>query len=513
MLTGDTLYSQGEREKQMAAAVESDLIIMTSELLDSLTRRAKSERYDWMTKETALLIADEAHLVTMEGRGHVIESALMRFTKLNPNAKICFLSATMKNVGELGEWLTQLNGKKTTTIYNEWRPVKLEINYIEHPTPRNSWGKMDYQITQREKEKMVVNLVMDKPDEKFLVFVHAKNTGRSIIRRLGEVGEDARFHNADLDSSDRKEIEESFKDRNKGIRVLVSTSTTAIGVNLPARNVVIVGVHRGINEVDELDLIQECGRAGRPQYDDKGFVYLLVPEGTVSVWSEKINNPRPVTSIMNNHQILAFHVLAEIDNKEIKSERELMSWYQRTLAYKQNINPFTNIDAEALMRDLEKMEMIGFNGIIPFVTGLGKISSWFYFSPWDVYAWYKNFSKIFARERDDLTMAWAIGDIPSNDPGYIGKDIQKDAEEIRWALRNRGIQCSCAVGTVIGIYHSLMGMDMKEDDGLIRTIRRGIIFDIDRITYALSLMDGMYAKWGKETIWKTLPQRIKYGIG
>jgi len=283
--------------------------------------------------------------------------------------------------------------------------------------------------------------------------------------------------------------------------------------NLPARNVVIVGVHRGINEVDELDIIQMCGRAGRPQYDNEGYVFLIIPEGTTNAWVYTFANPRPVTSVLNDHRILAFHVLAEIETKEVRSVADLMRWYARSLAFRQGLTPFTDVDAKALMEDLNHMEMIGYSGISPFITNLGKVSAWLYFDPYDVFAWFKNFGKVFAGERDDLTMAWAIGDIPSNDPGYIGKDIQKDAEEIRWALRNRGIQCSNAVGTVIGIYHSLMGMDMKEDEGIIRAVRRGIIFDIDRITYALSLMDGMYAKWGKETIWQTLPQRIKYGIG
>lgn len=39
--------------------------------------------------------------------------------------------------------------------------------------------------------------------------------------------------------------------------------------NLPAKNVIIVGTMRGINEVDELDILQEGGRAGRsfpPKY-------------------------------------------------------------------------------------------------------------------------------------------------------------------------------------------------------------------------------------------------------
>ena len=511
-LTGDTLYSKDKRNEQMVECNSADIIICTTELLDSCTRNFNHEKYAWM-KKTGLLIIDESHVISQTDRGHAIETGIMRFVKINPKTRILFLSATMPNCNQLGDWLTSLNNKPTTVIFNTWRPVVLQMHYEEYSIRKNRYGHEDYWSSQEKKRDMAVKIAMSKPSEKFLIFVHDKGTGRDIIKRLTEEGEEAVFHNADLDFKERQEVEKSFKDRTNGLRVMVSTSTTAYGVNLPARNVVIVGVHRGINEVDQLDIIQEIGRSGRVGLDDEGHVYFIVPEGSVEVWKETIAHPRPVNSVLNNKQVLAFHVLAEILNKEITSVDTLMKWYNKSLAFQQNIYPFSIEDAKGLMGDLQEMEMISYSGIIPFVTNLGKVSAWLYYPPQDIFAWHKNFSKVFAGERDDLTMAWAIGDIPSNDPGYIGKDIQKDAEEIRWALRNRGIQCSNAVGTVIGIYHSLMGMDMKEDDGLIRTIRRGIIFDIDRITYALSLMDGMYAKWGKETIWQTLPQRIKYGIG
>lgn len=282
---------------------------------------------------------------------------------------------------------------------------------------------------------------------------------------------------------------------------------------MPARNVVIVGVHRGLSDVDELDVIQMAGRAGRVGLDDEGHVYLVLPRGTSEAWANTFANPRPVTSVLNDRRTLAFHVLAEIETKEVRSVPDLMRWYGRSLAYRQGTEPFTDANAKNLMEDLERTEMIGYSGVSPFVTNLGRVSAWLYYDPYDVYAWYRNFSKIFEGEADDLTLAWALGDVPSNDPGYVGRDIQRDAEEVRWALRAKGIRCSDAVGAVIGIYHSLMGMDLDDDEGLIRAIRRNVIFDVDRMVRALSMADEMYAKWGKADLWKTLPTRIRYGIG
>ena len=105
------------------------------------------------------------------------------------------------------------------------------------------------------------------------------------------MGVSAKFHNADLGLSERLEIENSFNKKRGGLRVLVSTSTLAWGRNLPARNVVILGVHRGIAEVDELDIIQMAGRAGRYGIDDAGFVYLICPDGSAPHW--KFPEPKP----------------------------------------------------------------------------------------------------------------------------------------------------------------------------------------------------------------------------
>lgn len=349
MLTGDSLFNQNVRKAEMAKAAEADIIITTFELLDSITRHFSAEKY-YFLQNVKLIIMDESHCLTMENRGDIAESALLRLTKINPHARICFLSATMNNVKELAEWLTVLNSKETDIVLCTWRPVPLQMQYLEHYVGR-------YAETQVSKENICVELAMSKPEEKFMIFVHSKTQGRSIINRLSNKGETAVFHNADLDFTERQEIEKSFKQRSGGLRVLVSTSTTAIGVNLPARNVIICGVNRGLSEVDEMEIVQELGRAGRPQFDDAAFGFMVAPSGSVPIWQQKISNPRPVTSVMNNRSVLAFHVLSEIYTRDIKTEVDLLNWYKRTLAYKQNVE-FTMDDAKNLLEILEEMEMI-----------------------------------------------------------------------------------------------------------------------------------------------------------
>lgn len=59
-LTGDTLTSQKIRMEMMKEAETADILIMTAELLDSVTRNHYSEHYQWV-KHVELLIVDEAH--------------------------------------------------------------------------------------------------------------------------------------------------------------------------------------------------------------------------------------------------------------------------------------------------------------------------------------------------------------------------------------------------------------------------------------------------------------------
>lgn len=502
ILTGDYVLSNKMKNK----LAKSKLIVMTSEMCDSRTRKMKTEKNYWLM-DVGLVIVDESHILTTS-RGHAVETGIMRFSYINPKARILFLSATMPNVDELGTWLSTLNGKETEVIYSTWRPVELQINYEEYEITMMRSGWEDYWASQERKRQKAVDIVLSKPDEKFLIFCHDKGTGRDMVKRLGRKGVDSIFHNADLALKDRLEIENSFQDKDNGIRVLVSTSTLAWGRNLPARNVIIVGVHRGLTEVDELDIIQMSGRAGRYGIDDAGFVYLIIPKGSTSRWVDVFKNPRPVNSVLNDRHILAFHVLAEVENRTITSIGSLLSWYKRSLAGMQNLTPFNVQDAEGLIIDLINMEMLTGDIQRFSITGLGKVSAWLYFSPYDVYAWFRNLNVVFNCEMSDEILAWAIADIPSNDLGYIRKDLVPICDDWKWLLRNRNIKVTQACPSVVGAFYALTGVD----DALFNPFKRTIIYDIDRQCQAFSLIDDMYTKWGKGKFWKTLPSRIRYGI-
>lgn len=80
-----------------------------------------------------------------------------------------------------------------------------------------------------------------------------------------------------------------------GVQVLCTTSTLAMGVNLPAHLVVLKGTRRwcsdtggpsGYKEYDRSTCLQMIGRAGRPQFDTEGVAVIMtqkqVPEHACS---------------------------------------------------------------------------------------------------------------------------------------------------------------------------------------------------------------------------------------
>ncbi|NIR17888.1 DEAD/DEAH box helicase, partial [Candidatus Bathyarchaeota archaeon] len=180
IVTGDYRLTK-KRQRELK---EADVIPMTSECLDSITRSTYNEKHVWLL-ETGVLVVDEAHLITMEGRGDRLESALIRFTSQNPDCRVVLLSATMPNVGQLAGWLKALNGKRTVVIESDWRPCTLETHIKEYPSEAG-WGA--YYRNEKEKLEAARDIVVEYPKDKFLCFTHSKTNCRNLHEMLRDEG-------------------------------------------------------------------------------------------------------------------------------------------------------------------------------------------------------------------------------------------------------------------------------------------------------------------------------------
>jgi helicase len=87
------------------------------------------------------------------------------------------------------------------------------------------------------------------------------------------------FHNSHLSPGERRVIEEHFRRRDARLRVIVATTTLAMGVNTPASAVVIVGLeHPGADGPKRYSVAEYknlAGRAGRLGYAERGASYLI----------------------------------------------------------------------------------------------------------------------------------------------------------------------------------------------------------------------------------------------
>ena len=90
------------------------------------------------------------------------------------------------------------------------------------------------------------------------------------------------FHNSDLDREERRVVEEQFRMPGASLRVIVATTTLAMGVNTPASAVVIAGLeHPGPEPYSVAEYKNLVGRAGRLGFAEKGTSYLLATDGRI----------------------------------------------------------------------------------------------------------------------------------------------------------------------------------------------------------------------------------------
>ena len=106
--------SIGDTDSSDPYLAEYDLIVTTSEKLDSLIRHNSP----WLSGIKTVIV-DEIHLLNDAQRGPTLEILLTILKQLLKNAQIIGLSATIGNAEELAEWLN------ADLVVDDWRPVKL----------------------------------------------------------------------------------------------------------------------------------------------------------------------------------------------------------------------------------------------------------------------------------------------------------------------------------------------------------------------------------------------------
>ncbi len=111
--------SVGDLDSDDKYLIDRDIIITTSEKLDSLTRH----NCPWL-KDIGVLIIDEIHLLNDVSRGPTLEVLITLLRKELKNLQIIGLSATIGNSAEVANWLN------AELVEDFWRPVRLDKGVI-----------------------------------------------------------------------------------------------------------------------------------------------------------------------------------------------------------------------------------------------------------------------------------------------------------------------------------------------------------------------------------------------
>lgn len=347
---------------------ETQIFIAIPEKWDLFTRKNET-----IFSSLKLMIIDEVHLLN-EDRGRILECLVARtFRKIETNqtfTRIVGLSATLPNYNDVASFL---NVNHSTGLYffdHTYRATPLEMKFKGLIDKRNDRDNKENENAVAWEE---IVEYLDK-GKQVLVFVHSRNetigfakdfilrcqhnerndllkTNRKekkyfkfIHKGLSElIAYGVGFHNAGLQRKDRNTVETLFA--NKIINVLVSTSTLAWGVNLPAYAVIIKGTEyydssQGkVCDLGILDIQQMFGRAGRPQFDNQGVAVIISPAKKADKYLSLLKNQTEIESTL--YKFIEDAINAEIAIGNILNKTDAINWLKLTyLSVRIQANPF-----------------------------------------------------------------------------------------------------------------------------------------------------------------------------
>lgn len=355
----------GDYTPDLQALVAADVLVTTPEKWDGISRSWQQRNY---VSHVGLIVFDEIHLLGQD-RGPVIEVIVSRMNYISAKTgnKVRFvgLSTAMASSSDVGNWF----GAPKHFMFNfrpNVRPVPVEIHFRgfadKNYCPRmNSMNKPAFNdIKKFSPRDPVLIFVSSRRQTRLtaldlITFMTTEGSGRTSFLRLNEIELDSvmgeiqdnnlkqtltfgiGMHHAGLVQNDRKIIEHLFVE-NK-IQVLIATSTLAWGVNFPAKLVIIKGTEffdpkqKCYVDMPITDILQMVGRAGRPQFNDKGFACVYVEKNKKNFYRKYLNDPFPIESRLTTQ--LAEHISAEVNSGTITNKQHCMDyltwtyWFRR----------------------------------------------------------------------------------------------------------------------------------------------------------------------------------------
>ena len=390
---------------------DAQILIMTTEIFRNrlLDKSQGMAEHGW-------IIFDEIHYLDDLERGTVWEESIMQ---LPPHMKLLALSATVPNVKEIARWISSIHETPIHIVEEKDRPVPLKFFYqcnnkvLNHINElnrfRSHFSRTHSNFHRMRRHSMMrhpghltgnrLSTLIDYISEKgylpciyfafsrkrcevlacelsgrnFLTSIEQEeviNLFNSLLKRFDLLHERSAlqmsdlvkrgiaFHHAGMLPTLKEVMERLFTSRL--IKVIFTTETFALGVNMPARSVIFDELRKTygtyFGELRVRDFYQMAGRAGRRGMDDCGFVFSRINPHFITV--EKVRNiifaePEEVLSQLNNTYATVLHLYERLKDG-------LFKIYPRSLHYFQSDGKERKKAQRLLMRKVDLLKEIGY---------------------------------------------------------------------------------------------------------------------------------------------------------
>jgi superfamily II DNA/RNA helicase len=285
---------------------QAKVLVVVAEIL--FNRLLHPTEFDF--QDVSAVVMDEFHSFNDPERGIVWELTL---GLLPPHVRTLLLSATVGNSVEFIQWLAHNHQRRLERVQSDERRVPLVYQWVGDMLLTEflesiAAGDEDTRKTpglvfcfNREAcwtvaEQLKGKKLIDAEQQKKLVrelepYDWSQGAGpklrQLLLRGVG-------VHHAGVLPKYKRIVEELFQ--RKLLSFTVCTETLAAGINLPARSVVMPNLLKGPpgekKPIDASSAHQIFGRAGRPQFDSQGYVFVLAHEDDVKIqrWREKYDS-------------------------------------------------------------------------------------------------------------------------------------------------------------------------------------------------------------------------------
>ncbi|XP_022552831.2 DExH-box ATP-dependent RNA helicase DExH17 isoform X1 [Brassica napus] len=353
---------------------DADIILTTPEKFDAVSRYRVSSGGLGFFSDIALVLIDEVHLLN-DPRGAALEAIVSRIKILSSNhelrlstlasVRLLAVSATIPNIEDLAEWL-KVPTAGIKRFGEEMRPVKLTTKVFGYAAAKN-----DFLFEKRLQNYIYDMLMQYSKGKSALVFCSTRKGAQEAAQKLAQTAmtygysnpfvksreqlerlreaspmcsdkqmqsyilQGVGYHNGGLCQKDRSLVEGLFLSGD--IQVLCTTNTLAHGINLPAHTVFIKSTQHfnkekgHYMEYDRSTLLQMCGRAGRPPFDDTGLVIIMTRRETVHLYENLLNGCEVVESQLL--PCLIEHLTAEIVQLTVTDVTRAIEWMKCSYLY------------------------------------------------------------------------------------------------------------------------------------------------------------------------------------